>query len=100
MSHRKILYFSLILLLFSVCGSTAARSLGALPPVMGATIQSWNYDAATNSVTIRILNLSQKAITAFNVSITETFADGSVNNHEVLADTLDTLAGSPDKGNA
>ncbi len=26
MSHRKIIYFSLILLLFSVCGSTAARS--------------------------------------------------------------------------
>jgi hypothetical protein len=37
MSHRKIIYFSLILLLFSVCGSTAARSLGALPPVMGGS---------------------------------------------------------------
>jgi len=102
MSHSKIVFFSLILLLFSACGFTAARSLGASPPT-GATIQSWNYDAATNTVTIRVLNLSQKDITALNISISETFADGSVNNHEVLVDMFDTLAlvrrtkGTPDE---
>jgi hypothetical protein len=68
-----------------------ASSLGAAPP-MGAVVQTWHYDAATNTVTARIVNTSEKDITAFNISITEMFADHSVRSHEVLVDMVDTLA--------
>jgi hypothetical protein len=66
-------------------------SLRASPPI-GAVVQTWRYDATTNTVNARILNTSQKDITSFNISIVETFADGSVGNHEVLVDMLDTVA--------
>jgi hypothetical protein len=38
------------------------------------------------------VNTSHKAITAFNVSIVETFADGSVSKHEVMVDSLARVA--------
>jgi len=83
-----------------------AQSLRASPQTprpIGAVVQTWHYDAATNTVTVRVANTSQKNITAFNMSIIETFADRSVGKHEVLVDMIDAVAlvqwtkGTPDE---
>jgi hypothetical protein len=61
----------------------ASTSLRASPPI-GAVVQTWHYDPQTNSVTLKIVNTSHKDITAFNVAIKETLADGRVDKHEML----------------
>ena len=79
-----------------------AVPLRASPPI-GAVVQTWHYDPQANTVTIRIVNISEKDITAFNISITETFGDHSVNNHEKLVDMLaavvlvQQIKGTPDE---
>jgi hypothetical protein len=75
------------LLLFSACAFTSAQSLRASPPI-GAVVQTWHYDPLTNSVTLKILNTSHKDITAFNIAIKETYANGRVDRHEMLEDLV------------
>lgn len=87
MLSRLSYYLILCLAVFCIVSAPAA-----LAQVKGAVVESWNYDASTNTVTARILNTSPKDITAFNISITEEFADQSVRSHEVLVDMVDTLA--------
>ena len=53
-------------------------------PVTGAVVQTWHYDPQTNLVTATVVNTSHKDITAYNISIKETYADGHVNSHELL----------------
>ena len=65
----------------------ASTSLLASPPI-GAVVQTWNYDPKTNSVTLKVVNTSQKDITAFNIAITETLADERVDKHEMLEDLV------------
>ena len=65
----------------------APSSLHASPPI-GAVVQTWSYDRQTNFVTLTIINTSQKDITAFNMAIKETYADGSVSQHEVLEELV------------
>ena len=57
---------------------------------LGAVVQTWNYDPTHNPplVTVKIVNYSHKDITAFNISIKETYANGHVYKHEVLEDFL------------
>src|SRR5713101_5026627 len=63
----------------------ASPSLLASPPI-GAEVQSWNYDPTHNPplVTVKIVNNSHKDITAFNITIKETYANGQVSQHELL----------------
>jgi hypothetical protein len=49
-------------------------TLRGSPPI-GAVVQTWHYDPQANTVTVRVVNTSEKDITAFNLSITETFGD-------------------------
>jgi hypothetical protein len=65
----------------------ASTSLLASPPI-GAVVQTWNYDPKTNSVILKVVNTSHKDITAFNVSIKETLADGRIVEHEMLEEFL------------
>jgi hypothetical protein len=58
-------------------------SLHASPPI-GAVVQTWHYDPLTNIVTLKIVNTSHKDITAFNIAIKEIYADGRVEEHEML----------------
>jgi hypothetical protein len=55
---------------------------------IGAAIQAQTYDSATNSVKLKIANMSHKDITAFNIAITETYADGRVEKHELLEELV------------
>jgi hypothetical protein len=88
--------FVLVALLFSV---HMARSA----PVTGAVVQTWHYDPQTNMVTLQIVNASHKDITAYNISIKETYADGDVDNHELMCDFvgrikfLQDIKGSPEE---
>jgi hypothetical protein len=72
--------------LFSTC-AFAVQSLRASPPI-GAVVQTWHYDPLTNIVTLKILNTSHKDITAFNIAIKETYANGRVEQHEMLEDLV------------
>jgi len=68
---------------------------------IGAVVQTWSYDRQTNFVTLTIINTSQKDITAFNMAIKETYADGSVSQHEVLEELVGKiLAAQQLKGTA
>jgi hypothetical protein len=71
----------LILTLLCAC------ALRASPPI-GAVVQTWHYDPLTNIVTLKILNTSNKDITAFNISIKETYADGRFDKHELLEELV------------
>ncbi len=73
---------SLMLMLFL---AVLAVSLRASPPI-GAVVQTWHYDPQTNMVTATVVNVSHKDITAYNISIKETYADGHVNSHELLCE--------------
>jgi len=65
----------------------ASTSLHASPP-NGAVVQTWSYDPRTNTVTLKIVNTSHKDITAFNIAIKETYANGHVEEHEMLEELV------------
>lgn len=77
--------FAVLLLLSASVFASAL--LGASPPI-GAQVQAWNYDPKTNLVTLKIVNTSHKEITAFNISIKETYANGRVEEHELLEELV------------
>jgi len=93
--YKRLPYLTALPFLFVV-------SLQGSPPI-GAVVQTWHYDSQASAVTVRIANISGKDITAFNMSITETFADHSVSSHEVLVDMLaavelvQQVKGTPDE---
>jgi len=62
----------------------------ALAQVKGAVVQEWNYDATHNPplVTVKIVNNSHQDISAFNIAIKETYADGRVEEHEMMHEFL------------
>jgi hypothetical protein len=96
--HKRLFLHFLAALVFCIA---FASSLKASP--IGAVVQSWQYDPQANAVTVRIANISGKDITAFNMSVTETFADHSVSTHELLDDMLSAMLfvqqikGTPDE---
>ena len=49
----------------------------ALPQVKGAVVQTWHYDPQQKAVVLRLVNVSNKDVTAYSISITLTYADGS-----------------------
>jgi len=60
--------------------------LRASPPI-GAVVQTWRYDSQANTVTVRIVNASQKDITAFNLSLKITYAS-AVSQYQWLRDLV------------
>jgi hypothetical protein len=69
----------------------ASTSLRASPPI-GAVVQTWHYDPQANVVTATVVNVSQKNITGYNISIKETYSDGNVWSHEMLFDYVGRIA--------
>ncbi len=65
---------------------------GSPPGVPGAVVQSWHYDPTTKQVTVRLVNTSSKDITAFNLSVTEKYADGTADSSERMTDYLPLMA--------
>src|SRR5713226_4098141 len=63
----------------------------ASPPI-GVVVQTWHYDPQTNIVTAQVVNVSNKDITGYNISIKETYANGHVSSHELMTDTVGALA--------
>jgi hypothetical protein len=87
MRRRQVVPHGLVcLLLVSAC-VLAPRSLRASAAI-GAVVQTWHYDPLTNIVTLKIVNTSHKDITAFNIAINETYADGRVQEHELLEELV------------
>jgi hypothetical protein len=99
-SHYRKAIISLVVFALA---ALAQNSLLRASPAIGAVVQTWHYDAQAKAVTVRIANISEKNITAFNISITETFADHSVSSHEMLVDMLaavelvQRVKGTPDE---
>src|SRR5258708_12824592 len=42
-------------------------------------IESWHYDPVQKTLTLHLVNHSNKVVTAFNISMSEKYADGSTN---------------------
>ncbi len=74
-------------IMFGLIVLCATASWAQSPPI-GAVVQTWHYDPATNIVTLKIVNTSHKDITAFNIAIKETYADGRVEQHEMLEELI------------
>jgi hypothetical protein len=53
----------------------------ALPQVKGAVVQTWHYDPQQKAVVLRLVNTSNKDVTAYSISITVTYADGGSDLH-------------------
>jgi|SRR4029077_419476 len=77
--------------LFSVC-VLSAQSLRASPPIVGVTIQAWNYDKAKAELSIRLVNTSQKDITGYTVSVQTSAASGAKRNFSVSWDLMGPIA--------
>jgi hypothetical protein len=78
--------------LVPLCFVLYAIGARAQSPPIGAVVQTWHYDPRINIVTLQIVNTSHKDITGYNIAIKETYADGHVNNHELLSDSVGKLA--------
>lgn len=63
---------------------------------LGAVVQTWRYDGKSQppSVIVRVLNTSGKDITAFNLSVTERYADGTIYTSERTEEFLPLVVGS------
>jgi hypothetical protein len=84
MLHRSALVLACALFFIS-----PHETLQASPPAtIGATVQTWHYDIATKTLTLRILNTSHKDITAYNISLTVKYVDGTTNFAENSRDFL------------
>jgi hypothetical protein len=77
--------------LFLIAMLLCAFSLRASPPI-GAAVASWNYDAAKKMLTLQIVNMSGKDITAFHMLLTITYADGSTASQAMSEDYLPLMA--------
>ena len=77
-------------LFLSLALSCIVSDTAALAQVKGAVVQTWNYDPTHNPplVTVKIVNNSHKDITAFNIAIKETYANGRVLQHEMLEELV------------
>src|SRR5258708_23497480 len=54
---------------------------------IGAVVQTWHFDSQTSTVTVTIVNTSQKDITAFNLSLKITYQSG-VSEYQLSRDLL------------
>jgi hypothetical protein len=88
MPHLKIVRPLLMALFLGVC---TAGSWAQSPPIVGAVIQTSHYDPRTKTVAMRILNTSQKEITAYNISLTLTYADGTSGYSELGPDFMNLV---------
>src|SRR5260370_24659932 len=90
MFQRKTIITMLVPVVFAFGAWAQNSPLRASPPI-GAVVQTWHYDAKANTAIITLVNTTQKDILACDLSITETFADGSSDSHEVMIDLLDRM---------
>jgi hypothetical protein len=72
---------------------TALLCMIAVPlrgsPPIGAAVQTWHYDAAKKILTLRIVNTtSQRDITAYTISVTTKYTDGTTDVSEMTDDFL------------
>jgi hypothetical protein len=78
--------------------------------LQGAVVTTWKYDPDSKNVTLKLQNISGKVITAYSVSVTITFSDGSTDalpdgraSSERLEESLSSLIqmelakGTPDE---
>jgi len=94
MARRSLYPMGLLFFFFAV-------PLWGSPP-LGAVVQSWHYDPTHNPplVTVKIVNNSHKDITAFNMAIKETYADGHTEQHETMHEFLGKIiAAKENQGN-
>src|SRR6266851_4569281 len=71
----------------------------------GVVIESWHHDPVQKTVTLHLVNRSNKDATAFNISIAERYADGStdyadgrpndIHDHQIMEDMLAAMVSDP-----
>ena len=85
---KRLMHLTLYLSMLAIIAVPSALLRASSP--IGAVVQTWTYDPTHNPplVTVKIVNNSHKDITAFNISIKETYANGRVDEHQVLEEFL------------
>jgi len=66
----------------------AKASLPQAVSPMGAVVQSWHRDAASQTVSILIANNSHKDITAYSLTVHAQYVDGTSDNFQAIEDML------------
>jgi hypothetical protein len=87
----RSIMFGLVLVFASASFGQCPHLSSPLQP-LGAFIEAIECDPKTNSVTVTIGNVSHKDITAYNLSVKETLADGSTDSSELMADYVGRIA--------
>jgi len=59
---------------------------------LGATAQTWVYDAKTGTETLRIFNISKKTITAYRIGVDTTYSDGSKVYNAIGTDSAGSIS--------
>ena len=89
MKPRDVVFSGLVFLL--LLSASAFGALRASPPI-GAIVQTWWFDSVSKELVVRLLNTSQKGITAFNLAVTERFPDGTTQYSDHSTDYLPRMA--------
>jgi hypothetical protein len=63
----------------------------ASPPI-GAVVQNWHYDPVTKQLSIHVVNISNKDITGYSMSVTVKYANGTSAFSEMTEDFLPLMA--------
>lgn len=75
----KNIFMLCAVLAFAVRASGQTTHQSATENKLGVVIESWHYDPVQKTVTLHLVNHSNKVVTAFNISFAEKYADGSTN---------------------
>jgi hypothetical protein len=86
---KMIVSCFMLAVLVAVCSIVSWAQ--APPTSTGVVVQSARYDPQKQAVVIRLVNTSGKAVTAYNLTVTETLADGTTGKVELMTDFLNTV---------
>src|SRR5258707_14173420 len=66
-------------------------------PAVGAVVQTWNYDATKSQLAVRVLNTSQKDITAMSFTVFITHANGAEVSFSWSIDFVEEIISSAER---
>lgn len=84
-------YCAVVLCLLSVFALGQNQRAGSAAPARGAVAEVLRLDPNTNTAVVRIVNTSNKDITAFTVALVGVYADGNTHRAERMVDFLPAM---------
>jgi hypothetical protein len=75
----------------TLCLALMVPNAQASPPI-GVMVQNWHYDPVTKQLSIHVVNISNKDVTGYNMSVTVKYANGTSAFSEMTEDFLPLMA--------